>query len=295
MSVRRGTLVVVGHVDVNAIGFVLPDGRPLLDEVSFRVGDGAVVALVGPNGAGKTTLLRIIAGDLDAHGGAVTRSGGLGVMRQFVGQVRDDSTVRDLLLSVAPAPVRTAAAAVDAAEPGDDGDRRRADADAVRPVAGRLGRRRGYDAETLWDVCTVAALGIPYEKAQWRPVNTLSGGEQKRLVLEALLRGPEEVLLLDEPDNYLDVPGKRWLEQRLRETPKTVLLVSHDREPARPGRDPHRDARAGRRGQHGVGAPGAVLDVPRGPARAVRPARGACAGAGTRSTRSSRTWCRCTR
>jgi ATPase subunit of ABC transporter with duplicated ATPase domains len=49
-------------------------------------------------------------------------------------------------------------------------------------------------------------------------------------VLEALLRGPDEVLLLDEPDNYLDVPGKTWLEQQLRETPKTVLLISHDRE-----------------------------------------------------------------
>jgi ATPase subunit of ABC transporter with duplicated ATPase domains len=61
-------------------------------------------------------------------------------------------------------------------------------------------------------------------------VRTLSGGEQKRLVLEALLRGPDEVLLLDEPDNYLDVPGKRWLEDRLRESAKTVLLVSHDRE-----------------------------------------------------------------
>ncbi|HVU93377.1 MAG TPA: ABC transporter ATP-binding protein, partial [Jatrophihabitans sp.] len=45
-----------------------------------------------------------------------------------------------------------------------------------------------------------------------------------------LLRGRDEVLLLDEPDNYLDVPGKRWLEQRLRETSKTVLFVSHDRE-----------------------------------------------------------------
>jgi energy-coupling factor transporter ATP-binding protein EcfA2 len=61
-------------------------------------------------------------------------------------------------------------------------------------------------------------------------VGTLSGGEQKRLVLESLLRGNDGVLLLDEPDNYLDVPGKRWLEQQLASTPKTVLLVSHDRE-----------------------------------------------------------------
>ena len=88
----------------------------------------------------------------------------------------------------------------------------------------------GYEHETLWDVCTVAALGIPFEQAQWREVRTLSGGEQKRLVLEALLRGPEEVLLLDEPDNYLDVPAKRWLEEALIASPKTVLFVSHDRE-----------------------------------------------------------------
>ena len=60
--------------------------------------------------------------------------------------------------------------------------------------------------------------------------STLSGGEQKRLVLEYLLRGPDEVLLLDEPDNYLDVPGKIWLEQRIRESAKTILFISHDRE-----------------------------------------------------------------
>jgi len=89
---------------------------------------------------------------------------------------------------------------------------------------------KGYDAETLWDVCTVAALGAPFERAQWRVLTTLSGGEAKRLALEALLRGPDEVLLLDEPDNFLDVPGKRWLEDQLASTPKTVLLVSHDRE-----------------------------------------------------------------
>ena len=53
----------------------------------------------------------------------------------------------------------------------------------------------GYEYETLWDVCTVAALGMPFENAQWRKVTTLSGGEQKRVVLEALLRGPDEVLL----------------------------------------------------------------------------------------------------
>jgi len=208
----------------------LPDGRVLLDEVSFRVADGAKVALVGANGAGKTTLLRLVAGDLEPQSGAITRSGGLGVMRQFVGSVRDESTVRDLLLSVAPPRVSAAAAALDAAElammDSDDEATQMAYAHAISDWADA----GGYDAEVLWDVCTVASLGIPFERAQYREVRTLSGGEQKRLALEALLRGPDEVLLLDEPDNYLDVPGKEWLEQRLAESPKTVLYVAHDRE-----------------------------------------------------------------
>ncbi|CAM3630135.1 ATP-binding cassette domain-containing protein [Isoptericola cucumis] len=220
----------MGHLEVAHVEHVLPDGRTLLDDVSFRVGEGSATALVGPNGAGKTTLLRLLSGELPTQAGAVTVTGGLGVMPQFVGSVRDASTVRDLLVAVAPPRVRDAARAVDAAELAvmevDDEPAQMAYAQALADWA----EARGYEAETLWDVCTVAALGIPYEQARWREVRTLSGGEQKRLVLEALLRGPDEVLLLDEPDNYLDVPGKRWLEGQLRDTRKTVLFVSHDRE-----------------------------------------------------------------
>ena len=220
----------MGHVEVAHLEYVLPDGRVLLDDVSFRVGEGAVVALVGANGAGKTTLLRMISGELAPEEGSVTSSGGLGVMPQFIGSVRDERTVRDLLVSVAPPRVKAAAHAVDEAELAimerDDEAAQLAYAQALSDWA----EAQGYEAETRWDVCTMSALGIPYEKAQWRKVSTLSGGEQKRLVLESLLRGPDEVLLLDEPDNYLDVPGKRWLEERLAETRKTVLFISHDRE-----------------------------------------------------------------
>jgi ATPase subunit of ABC transporter with duplicated ATPase domains len=220
----------VGHVEINGISYFLPDGRCLLSDVSFRVADGAKVALVGANGAGKTTLLRLVAGDIDPHEGSIGRSGGLGVMRQFVGSVRDDSSVRDLLVSVAPPAVRAAAEALERAELAmmehDDEKTQMRYAQAISDWSDA----GGYDAEVLWDTCTVAAIGIPFEQAQWREVRTLSGGEQKRLVLEALLRGPDEVLMLDEPDNYLDVPGKRWLEEALRESPKTVLFVSHDRE-----------------------------------------------------------------
>ncbi len=220
----------MGHVEAAHLEYYLPDGRVLLGDASFRVGEGAVVALVGPNGAGKTTLLRLISGELKAHSGTVTTGGGLGVMPQFVGSVRDERTVRDLLASVAQPRIREAAKVVDEAEhlimTVDDEAAQMKYAQALSDWA----EARGYEAETVWDMCTTAALGMPYEKAQWREVRTLSGGEQKRLVLEALLRGPDEVLLLDEPDNYLDVPGKRWLEEQLAETRKTVLLISHDRE-----------------------------------------------------------------
>ncbi len=218
----------MGHVDVAGIRYELPDGRVLLDDVSFRVGEGAKVALVGANGAGKTTLLRIVTGELTPHEGAVTRSGGLGVMRQMVG--RGSTTVRELLLSVSPERVRQAAAAVERWELAlmDTDDER-----TQMRYAGALtewGDAGGYDLEVAWDVCCTAALGAPYERVKYRDLATLSGGEQKRLVLEFLLAGPDEVLLLDEPDNFLDVPGKLWLEQRIRESTKTILFISHDRE-----------------------------------------------------------------
>ena len=220
----------MGHIDVNSVSFSLPDGRPLLNDVSLRVGEGAKVALIGPNGTGKTTLTRIISGDLGAEEGAVTRSGGLGVMRQFIGSVRDESTVRDLLVSVAPDRIRSAAQEVDRTELLMMERDTEADQMAYAHALVEWGEAGGYEQETVWDQVTMAALGMPYDKAQWRRVTALSGGEQKRLVLEALLRGPEEVLLLDEPDNYLDVPTKRWLEEALVASPKTVLFISHDRE-----------------------------------------------------------------
>src|SRR3954452_21166119 len=218
----------MGHVDVAGVRFELPDGRVLLDDVSFRVGEGAKVALVGANGAGKTTLLRIITGELTPKTGAVTRTGGLGVMRQLV--ARGSTTVAEMLLSVSPPRVRAAAAEVDRLElelmDVDDEATQMAYATALAEFADA----GGYEIEVVWDSCCTAALGVGFSKAKYRDLDTLSGGEQKRLVLEYLLAGPDQVLLLDEPVNFLDVPGKIWLEGRIRESPKTILFISHDRE-----------------------------------------------------------------
>lgn len=219
----------MSHIDVQHVSLALPDGRPLLADVSFRIPEGATAALVGANGAGKTTLLRLIAGDIAPMEGSISCGGSMSFMRQFIGHMTDGS-VRDLLLSVGQERLRRACEAVDACElalmDSDEVDTQMAYAHALADYADA----GGYEAQVRWDEVTMAALGLPYEQVRWRPVGTLSGGEQKRLVLEYLLRGPDDVLLLDEPDNYLDVPAKEWLEEQLRSTPKTVLLISHDRE-----------------------------------------------------------------
>ena len=222
--------MAMGHIDVSAVEYSLSDGRVLLNDVSFRVGDGAKVALIGPNGSGKTTLIRMICGDISPDEGSVAITGGLGVMRQFIGSVRDETTVRELLVSVAPPRIREGAAKVIATEIAMNENSTEKNQMAYAQAIIDWGDCGGYDFEVIWDKCCTEMLGKSFDAVADRKVNTLSGGEQKKLVLRALLEGPEEVLLLDEPDNYLDVPSKRWLEKVVSETKKTVLFVSHDRE-----------------------------------------------------------------
>ena len=133
----------VGHVDVAGVRYELPDGRVLLDDVSFRVGDGQKVALVGANGAGKTTLLRIVTGDLTPHAGVVTRSGGLGVMRQFVGHGGGDETVPTSCCRWRPPRVRAGRRGGRRRRARADGRRRRARPRWRTPTAlGGVRRRR---------------------------------------------------------------------------------------------------------------------------------------------------------
>lgn len=223
----------MGSITVDGVSWRHPGGAELFRDVSFTIGAGEKAALVGANGVGKTTLMRLLAGDLrPQQGGAVAR-GRVGVMRQLVGMASGASdvpqTVRQLLISVAPAPVRHAAVRLDEVSDvgvGASPEQQMAYAHALAGWADA----GGYESEVHWDSCCQRALGRPFDDVAERPLRTFSGGEQKRLALEALLSGDDEVLLLDEPDNFLDVPAKRWLEEQLRETSKTVLYISHDRE-----------------------------------------------------------------
>ena len=161
------------------------------------------------------------------------------------------------------------AAAVDAAELAmmDSEDDRTAMAYAQ--ALADWGDAGGYAIEVLWDTCTTAALGLALDRCQYRMVRTLSGGEQKRLVLEALLRGSDEVLLLDEPDNYLDVPGKRWLEEALLATHQDGVV----RQPRPRAARPHREPPDHDRGALRLGARRWIRLVPRGAAGQDRAAR----------------------
>src|SRR5690606_27479730 len=183
-------------------------------------------------------LLRLIAGDVQPAEGSVTSSGGLGVMRQFIGgprpagpggETRGPRTGAGRPPAGAPPRGRAAAERLERAELAmmerDDEKTQLRYAEAL----GDYADAGGYDIEVLWDTCTTAALGLPYDRVKYRDLDSLSGGEQKRLVLEALLRGPDQSLLRDQPDTLLSVPAKQWLGQALRETPQTVLLVPHAR------------------------------------------------------------------
>lgn len=220
----------MGFVDLSGVGYHLTDGRTLFSDVSFRVGEGAKVALIGANGTGKTTLLNILTGALTPDSGTVTHGGGLGVMRQLVGMREGVLPLRSLAVAVAPPQLRAVAERMAeterrmAAEASE-----KAQLDYAQALAD-WGETGGYEFDVLCDTVSVSLLDLPWEKTKDRPLRTLSGGEQKRFALELLLGGRDEVLVLDEPDNFLDVPAKRELERMIRESDKSILFVSHDRE-----------------------------------------------------------------
>ncbi len=216
----------MGSIAVSNLAWKLPGGDELFCDVGFKVGDRDRVAIVGANGAGKSTLLKLITGDLTPTAGTISIDGQIGVMHQLVGTAdHPATTVRELLLSIAPERLRVAAERLARAEAVlVDAPMEYAEALATWGDAG------GYDLEVTWNECVTRAFGESFDEVRDRPLRTLSGGEQKRLALEALLRSEFDILVLDEPDNFLDVPAKRWLERQLVDTPKTVVFISHDRE-----------------------------------------------------------------
>jgi ABC-type branched-subunit amino acid transport system ATPase component len=205
---------------------------PLTDRTVDDAPPPVFVVVMGPSGVGKTTLIRMICGDISPDEGTVAITGGLGVMRQFIGSVRDETTVRELLISVAPVRIRQAAAKIIATEKemNEVADEKSQMAYAQAIID--WGDCGGYDFEVIWDKCCTEMLDKSFDEVANRKVNTLSGGEQKKLVLRALLEGPEEVLLLDEPAAGMNPTEKEELMHLIRfikdKFQIAVMLVEHD-------------------------------------------------------------------
>jgi ATPase subunit of ABC transporter with duplicated ATPase domains len=219
----------MGHVVASRLAYAHPGGELLFSDVSFRISAGEHVGLVGSNGVGKSTLFRVLTGALSADEGDCAVGGIIGYMAQDVGASDDSRSVRALLLSLAPLALRLAGERVLGHE---------AQLAAGDPAAGmKLGTAiadwsalGGYELEGRWDAACRRIVRASFEELADRPAVTLSGGERKRLVLDVLFASDADVLLLDEPDNFLDVPAKLALERQLRASKKTVLMISHDRE-----------------------------------------------------------------
>jgi ATPase subunit of ABC transporter with duplicated ATPase domains len=220
----------VPHITVANLAVAHPGGDLLFENVSFRISPGKHVGLIGANGVGKTTLLRVLARDIAPEEGEISVGGRGAYMPQDVGAETDEAqTVRDLLVAQAPHALRRAGQRMARAE------RRQAEGDEAAGMdlgtaIGEWSELGGYELEGQWDAAARRIVRASFAEIAERPAQTLSGGERKRLVLDVLFASDADVLLLDEPDNFLDVPAKRELEKQIAITKKTVLLISHDRE-----------------------------------------------------------------
>jgi ATPase subunit of ABC transporter with duplicated ATPase domains len=215
---------------VSDLEYVHPGGTLLFSNVSFRIGEREHAALVGVNGVGKTTLFRLITRELQPSQGAIQIDGRLQFMPQQIGRMYAGATIRELLAEVSGEPFRKAALDLIKAERAMATDYSDATGEAYAEAIAHWGEVGGYQQEGVWDRVTSLVLGQSLDEAADRPVAQLSGGEQKRLALEMLVASDAENVLLDEPDNFLDIAGKRWLERKLNELNKTILIISHDRE-----------------------------------------------------------------
>lgn len=203
----------------------------VLRDVSFTVSAGEKWGVLGRNGGGKTTIFRLITGELAPTRGSVTRAPGLRVtLLEQHRELGNAATVWDAVAGafdeLRALERRIADLATALGEAGEQASP--ALMDEYGRALERFEREGGYTIESRVDAA-LAGLGFDPGEARTRPLAALSGGERGRVALARQLVTPGDVLLLDEPTNHLDLETTRWLERWLRQTDRTVLLISHDR------------------------------------------------------------------
>jgi ATP-binding cassette subfamily F protein 3 len=192
-------------------------GRLLLDNASTRIAEGARVGLIGRNGSGKSTLFRVIAGDHPAEKGRVMLS-----PRWRIGQLAQEApdgpeSLIDIVLSAHTERARLLAEANNVQDP-----------HRIAEIQSRLADI-GAHAAPARAASILAGLGFSATDQQ-RPCAEFSGGWRMRVALAATLFAEPDLLLLDEPTNYLDLEGTLWLQEHLARYPRTMIVVSHDRD-----------------------------------------------------------------
>ncbi|MEV5371908.1 ribosomal protection-like ABC-F family protein [Streptomyces albogriseolus] len=205
------------------------NGRLVLDAVSCTLAAGERTGIIGENGSGKSTLLRLLAGAERPDGGEVTvrADGGVGYLPQD-GTLPAHHTVQQAV-DEALSDLRAMQARMrdlEAAMADGTGDNAQVLAE-YGDLLTAFELRGGYEADARVERA-LHGLGLAH-LPRTRAIGDLSGGEQVRLRLAALLAASPEVLLLDEPTNHLDDQALTWLEDHLRTRPGTTIAVSHDR------------------------------------------------------------------
>lgn len=201
--------------------------RLLMSDVSFRVASGDKIGLVGRNGAGKTTLTKVLAGEALATRGTVTASGEIGYLPQDPRAADPQVTARQRILSARGLDTvlsRMAKAEVDMAssDPQLAEKAMRRYSTAETELLSRGGYAAQSEAETL-----ASHIGIE-SRILDQTLDTLSGGQRRRVELARILFSGAETLLLDEPTNHLDADSITWLRGFLKNFHGGLIVISHD-------------------------------------------------------------------
>lgn len=217
-------------VDIQAVSKTYGDNT-VLDQVSLQIQAHEHIALVGPNGAGKSTLLKILTGEVQADSGnvALRPRATIGYVQQHVA-FSDDATVWSEakqalgplteLLAQAEQVTEQLAKCTDEAQRAD-----------LMELYDHLQAKLQQSDAYAWEHRIERVLnGIGFSNLQFTtPANRLSGGQKNRLLLACAILQEPDLLILDEPNNHLDIETTEWLEQTLAQTSSALLMVSHDR------------------------------------------------------------------